>query len=60
MLALSGAKSAEVLVKFKTNASFENDWGIDDPQIKKFEPVRSVFKGPIYLADSCLLPIHNK
>ena len=37
MLALSGAKSAEVLVKFKTNASFENDWGIDDPQIKKFD-----------------------
>ena len=60
VLALSGAKFAEVLVKFKTNASFENDWGINDSKIKMFEPVRSVFKGPIYLAESCLLPIHNK
>ena len=57
ILSLSGAKSAEVLVKFKSNCAFENDWGIIDTRVKKYGPVVSVFRGPISIYNCTMIPI---
>ena len=47
---LSGAHSG-VILSFKTNAAFQDDWGITDPYVKQFYPVRTVFRGPISIWD---------
>ena len=57
-LKLCGAKSAEVIIAFESNAHFENDPAFstypnpdlstkDLIYIRKFQPLRSVFPGPI-------------
>ena len=43
----SGAKNAEVMVTFTTNAAFEPDWGITDPYVLSFKPVCSVLRLPV-------------
>ena len=56
-LKLSGAMSAEVLVAFTTTATFIPDPGIDDPVVKFFMPMQSVFPGPIIIKDAIIIPI---
>lgn len=46
----SGATSGAI-ISFKTNAAFERDTGIDNPDVLIYEPVRSVNKGPINIWD---------
>ena len=45
-LRLSGAHSG-VLISFQTKAAFEFDEGINNKYVEKFEPMKSVFRGPV-------------
>ena len=36
-----------VIISFETNTAFVDDWGIDDPDIKRYGPVVSCRPGPI-------------
>lgn len=48
----SGAHNKEyTVISFKTNATFQPDTGITDPKVLKFQPVRSVLRGPVYVWD---------
>ena len=48
----SGAHNkGSVIISFKTNAAFQRDTGISDPKVQRFQPVRSVLRGPVYVWD---------
>lgn len=53
----SGATSAEVIVAFSTYAAFEPDWGINDPYVMMYQPVRAVLAGPVYANKVAILKI---
>ena len=53
----SGLREGEVIIEFQTHAAFENDWGIEDPKIRAFGPVRSVFGGPVRISNIRVLQI---
>ena len=47
----SGAYSSNVIISFKTQASFVADTGIENPKVKQYFPVVSARPGPIYVWD---------
>ena len=47
----SGATNTEVIISFKTNATFVNDTGIDNPRVQVYGPVVSARPGPIMVWD---------
>ena len=48
---LNSGASFGVVISFKTNAQFIKDWGIEDPEIVKYGPVRTLIPGPIAVWD---------
>ena len=56
-LRLSGARDAKVIIRFTTKASFINDWGIDNPYVKAFGPVKSYFPGPVSIKNPVIIPV---
>ena len=50
----SGAHKG-VIISFRTNASFQRDPGISDPYVLRYQPVQSVFPGPINIWDVQIL-----
>ena len=42
-------KKGQVIIAFETDAAFENDPGIKNPEIIFYQPLRSVFPGPVII-----------
>ena len=40
-----------VVIAFETTAAFERDFGIEDIRIRRFNPLRSVFRGPVMISN---------
>ena len=66
-LKYSGAKSAEVIVRFRSIDSFESDPAFSSSRntslsdrerehVNKFRPVRSCFPGPVRVSDILIMP----
>lgn len=47
----SGATNTGVIISFKTNTTFVNDTGIDNPKVQVYGPVVSARPGPIMVWD---------
>ena len=53
-ISLSGARG-DTIISFKTYAAFSEDFGITDPYVKKYGPVRSVLSGRVSIFDVTIL-----
>lgn len=44
-----GLEKRQVIIAFETDAAFENDPGIKNPEIIFYQSLRSVFPGPVII-----------